>query len=916
MTADKLRQEFLSFFRKKKHKVIPSDSLVPRHDPTLLFTGAGMNQFKEQFMGKNVSSARAATSQKCLRTADLEKVGRTAGHHTFFEMLGNFSFGDYFKKEAIEWAWEFLIKVVKLPKEKLWASVYTEDTEAYDIWKTDIALAREKIIKLGDKENFWPSEAKKNGPNGPCGPCSEIFYDRGQSTGCGKNDCSPACDCGRFVEIWNLVFTQFNRKEGGVLEELPQKNIDTGMGLERLAAVKQGVSTNFKIDSFAPVIKHAASELGLKYGTDTKNDSHINAIADHIRAVVFCVADGVRPSNEGRGFVIRKLIRKALQRARSAGMDKPFLHKLVATVAKAMKEAYPELAKQKDDITRVVLNEEESLGMVIETVLPAMEEEFEGLKKSGKNNIPGALLFKYYDEKGIPLDLMEEAARRQGLTLDENGFNKLLEGQRERSRKKSKVSDSIFVEKHVSGLKTEFVENKNSIEAKILALAKEGDAVHVALDRTVFYGESGGQIGDTGTIEGKGFKIAVKDAKKYDDTVDHVGKVISGQPKEGDAAKVEIDLVRRSSIAANHTATHLLHTALKKVLGKHVNQYGSLVAPEKLRFDFTHPAKMSDAEIEKVEKSVNTYIKQNIRVEAKKMGLDQAKKSGAVALFGEKYSDTVTVRSIGAISKELCGGTHIARTGQIGVFKIISESSIASGVRRIEALTGEAAYEWMKCDIEKSVTFYRDSLKKIRGQLDEESEVTIKRIEEYLEEKLIKIDSLAGKPVDKMEKKDLDLWLATLKPELIRTAGDLDKEARDAQKRKKKTKELGFKSQLDEIIKSGRTAGKVLVISKEIKGAGVDDLRSLVDMIKQKSQNAVVFLAASTEGRVNMILGVAKGLVSGGLDAKIMIKEIAGLVGGSGGGRPDLAQAGGKDASKLPGAINAVYDIVKREVSK
>ena len=349
-----------------------------------------------------------------------------------------------------------------------------------------------------------------------------------------------------------------------------------------------------------------------------------------------------------------------------------------------------------------------------------------------------------------------------------------------------------------------------------------------------------------------------------------------------------------------------MHTALKKVLGKHVNQYGSLVAPEKLRFDFTHPAKMSDAEIEKVEKSVNTYIKQNIRVEAKKMGLDQAKKSGAVALFGEKYSDTVTVRSIGAISKELCGGTHIARTGQIGVFKIISESSIASGVRRIEALTGEAAYEWMKCDIEKSVTFYRDSLKKIRGQLDEESEVTIKRIEEYLEEKLIKIDSLAGKPVDKMEKKDL----------LIRTAGDLDKEARDAQKRKKKTKELGFKSQLDEIIKSGRTAGKVLVISKEIKGAGVDDLRSLVDMIKQKSQNAVVFLAASTEGRVNMILGVAKGLVSGGLDAKIMIKEIAGLVGGSGGGRPDLAQAGGKDASKLPGAINAVYDIVKREVSK
>ena len=913
MTSDRLRSEFLNFFKNKKHKIIPSDSLVPQEDPTLLFTGAGMNQFKEQFLGKNVSYRRAATCQKCLRTADLEKVGKTAGHHTFFEMLGNFSFGDYFKKEAIAWAWEFLVDILKLPTEKLWVSVYHEDEEAFSIWKDIIKIEEEKIIKLGDKENFWPQEAKEKGPNGPCGPCSEIFYDWGQEKGCKKPDCSPACDCGRFVEIWNLVFTQFNRIGKGKLEDLPNKNIDTGMGLERLAAVTQGVGSNFEIDSFKLLVKTIATNVNYKYGSSKEKDSHINAIADHVRAITFTIVDGVRPSNEGRGFVVRKLVRKSGQRARLVGFAEPFLYEIIPSVAKAFKSAYPELTKEKEDIARVVLNEEQSVKYILDTELPRLEEDFLDIKKSGNVIIPGELLFKYYDEKGLPMDLIEEKAQAGDLRLDMNGFQKLLDQQKERSREARKTSGSIFVEKFFSDKKTEFAHDKPSIDGTILFMKKEGKVLHIALDKTVFYGESGGQVGDIGFIEGKGFKIEIENAKRYENTIDHIGKVIKGNPKVGDKIKATIDLERRSLIAKNHTATHLLHAALKKVLGKHVNQYGSLVAQDRLRFDFTHPSKLDQSQLKKIEDIVNEFIDDGHKVESKKMKLELAKTEGAIALFGEKYGDEVTVRSIGSVSKELCGGTHVKKTKEIGIFKIVNESSVASGVRRIEALTGEAVYSWMKTDMEKSLSLYKEALKKIASLKDKQSRKSVEKIELYLEEKLIKIDGVIEKDTNRLGKKDLDLWINSLKPEIMRASVDLNEESKLIQKRQKKLKKVDYSAKIGDIIGNRKDVCGIGVVSEKIEGADMDDLRSLMDLVKEKMKSGVIVLATTKEERVNIILGVTKDLVSLGMNADRIIKKVAGIVEGSGGGRPDLAQAGGKNPDKLDEALNVVFDVVKEE---
>ncbi len=925
MTVDKIRATFISFFRKKRHTAVASDSLIPQHDPTLLFTGAGMNQFKDQFMGRNLMFTRAATCQKCLRTGDLDNVGRTAGHHTFFEMLGNFSFGDYFKKDAIEWAWEFLTRQMRLPEDKLWVSVYKDDEEAYDIWVNFIKIPKERLIRLGDKENFWPSEAKKNGPNGPCGPCSEIFYDWGPGTGCCKKECDPSCDCGRFVEIWNLVFTQFNRKDGGALEPLPKKNIDTGMGLERLAAVMQNKRTNFGIDTFAYIIKVIARELEADYGRDKETDSHMNAIADHVRAVTFAIFDGVRPSNEGRGFVVRKLIRKASQRARALGIREPFMHSAVPAVVKVMKGAYPEMAKRSLDIEDVVLTEEVNLKEVLDTVLPRLEEEIGWLKEKGEKDIPGSTIFKYYDEKGIPLDVIEESAGQCGMTLDMEGFDRLLKAQKERSRSKSKVAGSIFVEKLSDvNLKTKFLYDEVKAQAKVLAILKEfggqtkrvnsarsGDEVHIALDTTPFYGEAGGQAGDCGVLVKGGLKIVVHDTRKYEDTIDHMGEITTGKVNVGDLVEARIDVQRRERIMRNHTATHLLHSVLKKVLGQHVRQYGSLVEADRLRFDFTHTKKVGAGEIEFIEEEINAIIERDIPVTTVKMGLEEARSSGAVALFGEKYKESVMVRTIGDISKELCGGTHVDKTGRIRAFKILSESSIASGARRIEALTGDAVHGWISQDIEKTVSEYKDLVESVKNSMGDNS-TAMEKMNDYLAPVLFNSEAIVKKGPDEFNRKDVNKWIKELKPKFARMIEDLSRESKKIKKASAADKLNVLMNEIDTFIKESKKAGRSYIVSRRVEGADGKALRSLMDAIKKKAGSAVILLGSSDSSKASLVCGVTEDLVKCGLDASDIIKKIAVLIGGSGGGRADMAQAGGKKPARLEEALEKGVSIIEK----
>ncbi|NQT06056.1 MAG: alanine--tRNA ligase [Candidatus Omnitrophica bacterium] len=929
MTVDQIRKKFLDFFKKRGHAVVASDSLIPKDDPTLLFTGAGMNQFKDQFMGRNITFKRAASSQKCLRTGDLDNVGRTAGHHTFFEMLGNFSFGDYFKKEAIAWAWEFLTKDLRIPEERLWVSVYKEDDEAYDIWKKAIKVPAERIVKFGDKDNFWPSEVKEHGPNGPCGPCSEIFFDWGTDAGCGEKGCDPSCGCDRFVEVWNLVFTQFERREGGILKPLPTKNIDTGMGLERLAAVLQNKKTNFGTDLFAHIIKVITKEIGVHYGKDVQTDSHINAIADHIRALAFAIFDGARPSNEGRGFVMRKLVRKSSQRARALGVHEPFMYKLIPVVANVMKGAYPELVRRREDIAEVILSEEISLKEMIDTHLPHVEEEFIKIRQERKNMVPGAVIFRFYDEKGIPLDLIEEKASSAGLKLDTEGFGRLLEEQKNRSRDKSKVSGSIFFEKLSDvDLKTEFLYDIVEAEAKVRGILREsagktervksataGEIIHIALDRTTFYGESGGQAGDRGQISGKGFNMCIDDAKKYEDTIDHIGKVLKGTVSVGDTVEVKIDVKRREKIKANHTATHLLQSALKKVLGDHVQQYGSLVEEDRLRFDFTHTLKPKDSQLERIEDLVNENIKKNVTVTTKEMDVSEAKRSGAIALFGEKYKERVLVRSIGDISKELCGGTHVKKTGEIDIFKVLSESSIASGVRRIEALTKDAVCSWARADIKMLLGDYREALKGIKKSAPQESGM-VGKIEEYLRPIIFRSEAVGKKRVEDFGRDDLNAWLKELKPEIVRTVEDLSKEAKKMKKVAKSTKLNDLRKELEIFIKEAKDIDGIRVISREIEGADMGILRPLIDNIKKSIGSGVILLGARGDARVDLVCGVTEDLIKKGIDASGLIKRIALIVGGSGGGRPDMAQAGGKDPARLKDALDGIFKILKEEYKR
>ncbi|MFH1655914.1 MAG: alanine--tRNA ligase [Candidatus Omnitrophota bacterium] len=880
MKTNLLRNKFLKFFETKKHKIVASDSLVPAGDPTVLFTSAGMNQFKKQFMGQVSDFRRAASSQKCLRTDDLEKVGKTPFHHTFFEMLGNFSFGDYFKKDAIHWAWEFLTEWLKIPKEKLWISVYKDDDEAYDIWAKEIKVFKEKIIKLGDKENFWPSEAKQKGPNGPCGPCSEIFYDYGKGVGCGKKNCNPSCDCGRFAEVWNLVFTQFNRKEDGSLGQLPNKNIDTGMGLERLAAVMQSVLTNFETDLFVPIIDSIKKEATItrpKAGQLTT----IKIIADHIRAIAFAVCDGVNPSNEDRGYIVRKLIRISVNNCRSLGIRKPLLYKIISVIADTMKEAYPELLKRRENISQIIKREEESFLKIVEKQDAVSLERMKNLRKECDDNKKLALemaklAFELHDTFGYPYESTEASADKLKLPIDKKTFDQLMHQQKKRSRQSSAMGKDVFKEEEIKmDLKpTKFVGYQKAKDtAKILKIFDENNKevkstkglneVKIILDQTPFYAESGGQIGDRGIIsKDKDSKIEIVDTKVINEVIVHNGSAKKGELKVGDKVSAEVDRERRLSIARNHTATHLLQAALRQVLGEHVQQQGSLVAEDRLRFDFTHFKQLSKKELDRVEELVNEFIMNNDSVSIEEKSTEQAKKEGALAFFAEKYAEKSRIISIGDYSKELCGGTHIdSSTGQIGLFKIISESSIAQGIRRIEATTGKFAYRLVKQE---------------EGKMQELSK-TLKTDASNLLNKISKLIN----SVKSSERK-----LSNIKMESI-------------------------KGSLDKIISKAKEENGVKIISENVDDVDFGALRSIIDMLKKKLTSAVICLGSVKDGKALIVLGVTDNLKDKGFNASDMIKEIAAIVGGTGGGRPDLAQAGGNLTDKLSQALNKVYGLVK-----
>ena len=868
MKTDTLRDKFLDFFKSKRHKIISSDSLVPVGDPTVLFTPAGMNQFKKEFLGLGRPLKRAATSQRCLRTGDLDKVGETCGHHTFFEMLGNFSFGDYGKVEAITWSWEFLVKVLKIKKNRLSVSVYKDDDQAYDIWKDKINIPKDLIIRLGDKENFWPSEAKVKGPNGPCGPCSEIFFDLGADIGCKRPDCNPACGCERFVEVWNLVFTQFNRREGGSLEPLPRKNIDTGMGLERLAAVIQGVKTNFETDLFKPLVKEIASVVKRR-----PNMKIVYAIADHIRAITFAIYDGALPSNEGRGYVVRKLIRRSLMHLSRLGINRPFLHRLTPVVAQVMHEPCPELKSQQEDIAAVILAEEKNFYAITQSAPDLLAQAF--LKQQERH--PEQIAFELYDTYGIPIEITCNYLKQKGIKFDQHKFNHLLELQRLRSKETSSMKGEVFSLERlpIKAKRTRFVGYKNNqFNVKVVAILIDSQEVNrvaqdqeakVILDTTPFYPESGGQVADIGQIK-KGKSIfEVRDVRRVDGVILHLGKVKSGSIKKGDSVKALVDDQRRLDIARNHTATHILQAVLRTVLGRHVKQQGSLVAPERLRFDFTHFKDINQDELSRIEELVNQHIQNNDKLTAKVMTIERARKLGAIAFFEDKYQKNVRVMSVGDYSRELCGGIHLDYTGQISLFKIISEGSVASGVRRIEATTGRFAYA------------------KIRAQ----------------EDCLI----------------DLSGRLKVPQQELSKKVEKLLREIKDLQKKKAAVSSGQLEMNLDDILKKAVDFSGIKLITQLIPGVEQASLRGLVDLIKKRLPESICLLTTEKGKRAMLVMGVTTDLTKKNFNASNLIQEIAREMDGSGGGRADFALGAG-DIGKIEAGFNRLREILREKSLK
>ena len=870
MKADDIRTAYLEFFRGHGHTVYPSDSLVPENDPTLLFTGAGMNQFKDMFLGRGKHDfTRATTSQKCLRTGDIDNVGRTPFHHTFFEMLGNFSFGDYFKQEAAEWAWEFLLDHMGLKAEDLVVSVYEDDDEAAGIWSKSIGVPEAKIYRYGEGANFWPAYVISQGPNTVCGPCSEIHFDWGPEYGCGKDTCDPECDCRRYTEIWNLVFTQFDRKDGGVLEPLPNKNIDTGMGFERITAVMQGKRTGFHTDLFMPMLDAICDMAGMEYDPDSVESAMLRRIADHARAVAFCIGDGVLPSNDGRGYVVRRLLRRAAANGAQIGLDQPFVHKLAALVADIMGDTYPQVRDRQENIARIMHIEEERFHGTLTLGGKLLDEMLAKMEAEGETTLSGEEAFRLYDTYGFPIDIAQNVLEAKGCGVDMEGYEAAMERQRKQARESSSIDGDVFDTGPMAKVKqvskgTEFVGyDQAETQAKVLAIiqgdhvaesAAQGDEVVLVLDKTTFYGESGGETGDTGEIVCPHGRLAVADAKKVESYVQHVCKVESGTVHVGDSVTTKVDWVRRAAIRRNHTATHLLHHALRKVLGEHAEQAGSLVAADHLRFDFSHFQAMTDRERRDVENIVNAKILANDEIGVAQMSMDEAKAAGAMALFGEKYGETVRMVSCGGYSRELCGGAHVARTGDIGMFCIVSESSVAAGIRRIEAVTGPQV------------------LQRLRQR------------EETIGQMCAMLNAQEGALVERAEA-------------MVQEVKELRKALRTAQQGGAKTSVADLLGQAQEVAGT-----KIVARSVEVPNPG--ELRQLADHLRKEGSVAAI-LGAVTGGKPSLVVALTPDLVAKGLNAS-EVAQIAGRhIQGGGGGKADIAQAGGKLADGLPAALDA-----------
>ncbi len=872
MTGAEIRSAFIEFFRQRGHEVVRSASLVPDKDPTLLFTNAGMVQFKNVFLGtERRATPRAVNSQKCLRLSgkhnDLEEVGRDTYHHTFFEMLGNWSFGDYYKREAIAWAWELTTKEWKLQKDKLYATVFRTDDEAAGYWRTETDMAHDHILRFDEADNFW-----EMGDVGPCGPCSEIHIDRGPEA-CDQRHapghvCAVNSGCARFIELWNLVFIQYNRTAGGELEELAAKHVDTGAGLERLAAVLQGVRSNYDTDLFRNLIRFTEQQGRKRYGVNERDDLAFRVIADHVRALTFLVADGVSPSNDGRGYVLRRVLRRAARHAKQLGFDEPILCRVSQAVVDTMGAAYPEIVEQQGHIEQVIRAEEERFGETLDKGLTLLEQEQTALRTTGSSVLPGAVAFRLYDTYGFPLDMTQDILRFDGLSVDVAGFDACMDEQRQRGRDARRVGGPEIMTAHGTSrfVGDRIYEWESRVDAVLVdgaerPEARAGDHVQVIVPETPFYGESGGQVGDRGVIEtAAGDLVEIIDAQKpRSDLTVHVGTVVRGALRSGDAVRLRIDRQRRAAARLNHSATHILHAVLREHLGKEVRQAGSLVAPDRLRFDFNYSGPVAEDVLRRIEDDANAHIRDNDAVRTEEMAYDAAIRAGALAFFGDKYGDRVRVVRIGDYSTELCGGTHVARAGDIGVLKLRSESGVAAGVRRIEALTGAGALAW------------------VRGH-----ELTLREIGELV--------------------RGSDEEVAARVARLVAQQRELEKQLKQLQ-----AKLAGSRS--DDLLSQARRVDGITVLAAEVEGVDDRGLRDLADRLREQIRSGVVVLG-TTRGERALLLAAVTSDLTPRYHAGEIIKRIAPLIGGGGGGKPDLAQAGGKDPTRLREALEAVYQLV------
>ena len=874
---NELRKKYLEFFESKGHLALPSFSLVPENDKSLLLINAGMAPLKPYFTGQEIPPrTRVTTCQKCIRTGDIENVGKTARHGTFFEMLGNFSFGDYFKHEAIAWSWEFLTKVLEIPEDRLYPSVYLEDDEAFDIWNKEIGVAKDRIFRFGKEDNFWEHGA------GPCGPCSEIYYDRGEKYGCGKPGCTVGCECDRYIEIWNNVFTQFENDGEGHYTELENKNIDTGMGLERLATVMQDVDSIFDVDTIKAIRDKICEFAGVSYGEEYKTDVSIRVITDHIRSVTFMVSDGITPSNEGRGYVLRRLLRRAARHGRLLGIQGEFLAKLSETVMAESHTGYPELLDRKDYIIKLITVEEQNFNKTIDQGLAILNTMMEDLQKSGEKVLSGENTFKLYDTYGFPIDLTIEILEEKGFSVDEDGFKEAMENQRQTARDARETTnymgkDVTIYQSIDASVESKFVGyDRLTHESKVTVLTtkdaivdelKEGEEGTILVEETPMYATMGGQVADAGVIEGADGTFVVEDVIKLQGTkIGHVGRVTKGVIKKGETVKLTVDEEQRNLTANNHSATHLMQQALREVLGSHVEQKGSLVDKDKLRFDFTHFSPMTEEEIAKVEEIVNREIAAGLDVVTNEMSIEDAKKTGAMALFGEKYGEVVRVVQMGTFSSELCGGTHVSNTRNISAFKIISESGVAAGVRRIEALTGKALFEYyntMESELQKAA-------------------------------KLLKAVPL----------------------EVSAKIVSLQDEVKQLQKENDKLKAKLAKEAAGDLLSEAKEVDGIHILTKQLTDVDMNGMRDLGDEAKQKLGEAFIVFASQVGEKVNLIAMATDGAIKKGAHAGNLIKEVASIVGGGGGGRPNMAQAGGKLPEKIPEALACAKTVMEKQIIK